>query len=197
MTIKVVLVDLAGVLFEFDHDRRLRVLGACLGLSPDRTDALLWRSGFSADCDAGAFPDAAAVREQIRRITGYRGSDEDLDAAWCSAFRPDAAVVELVARRSGAVDFGVLTNNGPLEEEVLPRLHPHAFRPFRHRFFCYRLGPGKPDPALYRRVAERLGARPEQIGFADDSAENVEGARGCGWLAVRFRALPDLAGLIP
>jgi glucose-1-phosphatase len=197
MAIKVVLVDLAGVLFEFDHGHRLRVLGACLGLSPDRTDALLWESGFSADCDAGVYPDAAAVRGEIRRITGYRGADDDLDAAWCSAFRPDAAVVDLVARHSGAVEFAVFTNNGPLEEEVLPRLHPDAFRPFRHRFFCYRLGAGKPDPAVYRRVTELLGARPEQIGFADDSAGNVEGARGCGWQAVRFLALPDLAGLIP
>lgn len=116
--------------------------------------------------------------------------------AWCSAFRPDPAVVDVVAR-CDAVKFGVFTNNGPLEEEVLPRLYPRAFRPFRHCFFCYRLGASKPDAAVYRRVSGLLGVTGEQIGFVDDSDENVEAARACGWEAVRFRALPDLAGLIP
>lgn len=63
----VLLIDLGGVLFEFDHQYRLQVLGSRLGLAPDKTDALLWRSGFSADCDAGRYPSAAAVRAEIRR----------------------------------------------------------------------------------------------------------------------------------
>jgi glucose-1-phosphatase len=70
----------AGVLFSFDHEHRLNVLGKCLGLPPGRVDELLWQSGFSADCDAGRCRDAAAIRAQIRRITGYAGSDERLDA---------------------------------------------------------------------------------------------------------------------
>ena len=68
---RVLLADLGGVLFSFDHEHRLDVLGECLGLPPGRVDELLWRSGFSGDCDAGRYPGAAAVRAQIRRITGY------------------------------------------------------------------------------------------------------------------------------
>jgi len=49
------------------------VLGQCLGLPPGRVDELLWQSGFSAGCDAGRHRDAAAIRAQIRRITGYAG----------------------------------------------------------------------------------------------------------------------------
>lgn len=196
MTLKVVLVDLGGVLFEFDHAHRLEVLGACLDLSPGRVDELLWKSGFSEECDAGRYPDAGAVRAAIRRITGYSGTDEDLDVAWCSAFRPDLAVVDFVARRCEAMDFGVFTNNGPLEEDVLPRLHPEAFEPFRQRFFCYRLGASKPDPRVYQRVADLLTAAGWQIGFADDSAGNVQAALGCGWRAVQYRGLPDLGKLV-
>ncbi len=110
----VLLVDLGGALFSFDHRHRLNVLGECLGLPPGRVDELLWQSGFSADCDAGRYPDAAVVRAQIRRITRYAGSDEHLDAAWCSAFRPDREVPELLARRRGGTR-GVFTNNGPLK----------------------------------------------------------------------------------
>ena len=38
---KVVLVDLGSVLFSFDHEHRLNVLGECLGLPPGRVDELL------------------------------------------------------------------------------------------------------------------------------------------------------------
>ena len=74
---EVLLVDLGGVLFSFDHPHRLRELGQCLGLSPD--------------------PAAAAVRARVRQLTGYAGTDGDLDAAWCSAFRPDQQVLGLLA----------------------------------------------------------------------------------------------------
>ena len=167
----VLLVDLGGVLFSFDHEHRLNVLGECLGLPPGRVDELLWQSGFSASCDAGRYRDAAAIRAQIRRITGYVGPDARLDTAWCSAFRPDRDVIELLARRPGD-RRGVFTNNGPLEEEVLTRRYPNAFGLFEHLFFCWRLTANKPDPAVYQQVTDLLAVSPGQISFADDSADN-------------------------
>ena len=169
-------------------------MGECLGLPPGQVGELLWHSGFSASCDAGRYRDAAAIRAQIRRITGYAGSDEHLDTAWCSAFRPDPDVVELLARHPGG-RRGVFTNNGPLEEEVLTRLYPDVFGPFEHLFFCWRLTDNKPDPAVYRQVTDLLGVPPGQISFADDSADNVEAALARGWNAVRYRSPGDLGAL--
>jgi len=88
-----------------------------------------------------------------------------LDAAWCSAFRPDPDVIELLARHPGGRQ-GVLTNNGPLEEEVLTRLYPDAFGAFEHLFFCWRLTTSKPGPAVYRQVTGLLAVPPGQISFA-------------------------------
>jgi hypothetical protein len=48
-----------------------------------------------------------------RRQRLYAGSDDDLDQAWCSAFRPATDVVELVAQTPAI--RAVFTNNGPLE----------------------------------------------------------------------------------
>jgi FMN phosphatase YigB (HAD superfamily) len=190
------LVDLGGVLFAFDHPHRLRVLGQCLTLAPDQVDTLLWKSGFSADCDAGRYPDAAAVRAEIRKITGYTGIDADLDAAWCSAFRPDQQVLGLLTERHGNLRYGVFTNNGPLEEEVLTRLYPDAFEIFADRFFGHRLVANKPDPAVYQQVTELLRARPGDIAFVDDSADNVDAANRCGWTAVQYHQLFNLADLL-
>lgn len=192
----VLLIDLGGVLFGFDHPHRLAMLGDCLGLSPDRVDDLLWRSGFSADCDAGRYPDAATVRREVRRITGYGGHDADLDAAWCSAFRPDDAITGMLADGQSPRRLGVFTNNGPLEEEVLTRSYPAAFAPFERLFFCHRLVANKPDPAVYRQVADLLAMPPQQISFVDDSADNVDAARDCGWKAIQYRSPDDLRALL-
>lgn len=192
------LIDLGGVLFTFDHRHRLDVLSGCTGLSPARLDALLWKSGFSAACDAGRYPDAVAARTEIRRITGYSGTDDALDAAWCSAFQPDPAALDaldvLRAERDD-MRYGVLTNNGPLEEATLTRLHPSVFASLPHRFFCHRLGVAKPDPAVFRRVLERLATTPDRVVLVDDDARNVEAARACGWRAISYRSPTDIAAI--
>ena len=90
----------------------------------------------------------------------------------------------------------MFTNNGPLEEEALTRQYPEAFEPFEHLFFCWRLAANKPEPAVYRQVTSLLGVPPGQIAFADDSADNVEAARRCGWNAVRYHSAADLNALL-
>jgi putative hydrolase of the HAD superfamily len=190
----VLLIDLAGVLFRFDHERRLRVLAECLRLPAQRVDQLLWESGFSHDCDVGRYPNAAAARAEIRRRTAYRGSDSALDRAWCSAYEPDPAVLDIV--RAARLPRGIFTNNGPLEEDTLPGLYPDAFEPFGHRFFAWRLDANKPDARAYEHVTELLGVAPGDVAFIDDSPDNVDGARTFGWDAVLFEQPSDLLELI-
>jgi FMN phosphatase YigB (HAD superfamily) len=57
-------------------------------------------------------------------------------------------------------------------------------------------GLAKPDPAIYRLAAERLGLLPEQCVFIDDSEPNVFAAREVGMAGVHFRVHrgDDLAG---
>lgn len=193
--VSVVLLDLGGVLFTFDHGRRLEVLSADTGLSPARLDALLWQSGFSAACDAGRYPDAATVRAEIRRITGYSGTDAALDAAWCSAFRLDSAVLDALRTDRDNWRYGVFTNNGPLEEATLTRLYPSAFAALPHHFFCHRLVATKPDPAVFRQVLGLLDVTPDRVVLVDDDVRNVEAARACGWRAVRYRSPDDVAAI--
>ncbi|MFD5063370.1 MULTISPECIES: HAD family hydrolase [unclassified Streptomyces] len=185
-------VDLGGVLFHFDHAHRLQRLADVFALPTDRIDMLLWRSGFSADCDAGKYPHAAEIRDRIRAATGFTGSDEDLDAAWCSAFRPDHAVRETLERHRGSLPLALLTNNGPLEQEALMRLYPTMFDGFGHLLFSHRLGHRKPDLAGFDAAAKQLGACPDDILFIDDSAANTDAARAAGWTALQFRSRETL-----
>lgn len=190
MAVRHLVVDLGGVLFAFDHAHRLRRLSALFGLEPARVDALLWGSGFSADCDRGVYATADEVRAGVRAATGFTGDDAELDAAWCAAFRPDRSVAAgLLGRSPAPVLF---TNNGPLEEEALPRMYPEMFRPFARLVFSHRLGHRKPEAAAFAAVTELLGARPEEVLLVDDSTRNTDAARAFGWEARVHRGLPSL-----
>jgi putative hydrolase of the HAD superfamily len=183
-------VDLGGVLFGFDHGRRLDRLAALFALPRERLDEVLWRSGFSADCDSGRYEDAARVRAEIRARTGFGGSDDELDRGWCSAFLPCHDVAAVLRRYGGPRTL--FTNNGPLEEATLPRLHPGVFEGFDGLVFSHRLGDRKPSPAAFAAFTRLVGVPPGDVLFVDDSAANVEAARAHGWTAVRYESLAAL-----
>lgn len=48
------------------------------------------------------------------------------------------------------------------------------------------VGLRKPDPAVYRLAAERLGVEPHEVVFVDDLPENVAGAEAVGMTGVLF-----------
>ena len=52
----------------------------------------------------------------------------------------------------------------------------------------------KPGPEIYRYAAERAGAAPGEVFFADDRDENVEGALAAGIDAVLFTSAEQIAG---
>ncbi|MFE9708339.1 HAD family hydrolase [Streptomyces sp. NPDC005930] len=192
MSPRYLVVDLGGVLFPFDHAHRLQRLADVFALPADRIDVLLWRSGFSDDCDAGKYPHTAEIRDHIRAATGFTGRDDDLDAAWCSAFSPDHAVREVLERHRGSRPLALFTNNGPLEQEALLRMYPSMFDCFDHLLFSHRLGHRKPALTAFDAAAKQLGARPADILFVDDSAANIDAAHTAGWTARHFQSKETL-----
>jgi 2-haloacid dehalogenase len=54
------------------------------------------------------------------------------------------------------------------------------------------VGVVKPDPRIFEILFERVGKRPEQLVFVDDSLRNIEAARALGMPAVHFRPDVDL-----
>lgn len=57
----------------------------------------------------------------------------------------------------------------------------------RNRIFVsYELGLLKPDVEIYKRVLERLGAKPEEVIFVDDKVKNVDAAKSIGIKGIVF-----------
>lgn len=55
----------------------------------------------------------------------------------------------------------------------------------------------KPDARIFEYAARTLGIRPEETLFFDDSLENVEAARACGYNAVEVRPGTEFVDKLP
>jgi putative hydrolase of the HAD superfamily len=91
--------------------------------------------------------------------------------------------------RTGA-DLALLSNAPEPLAHAIDR-HPWS-RHFDHRYYSCRLGVAKPDLQAFRLVIGDLGARPDEVLFIDDRAENTRAARDLGMRTVTFTSAGDL-----
>jgi putative hydrolase of the HAD superfamily len=176
--VDVLLMDLGGVVCRFRSAARLEALASAFGVTPAEVDAALFGSGFDHECDLGLHsPDA--VLDQCRAL-GFTGTRADLEDAWCQAFEPDHAVLDLVRRARAHTTTALLTDNGPLLLESLPRCLPAVHGSFDVVLFSCLLGATKPDVRAFTAALERLRRPAARVAFVDDSARNVAAAAALG-----------------
>lgn len=100
--------------------------------------------------------------------------------------RPRQPVLELVdATRKAGIAVAVLSNSWGTGS-----YDPYAGYALEERFDAVvisdRVGLRKPDPAIYRLSADKLGLPPERCLFVDDTAHNLPSAQALGMAVVFF-----------
>jgi len=78
-----------------------------------------------------------------------------------------------------------ILQNDPVAKAVLEPV-------FDHIFSANELGLRKKDPQGYKIIAEKLGVKPNEILFVDDSLVNVETAKKAGLQAIQFTSNGNL-----
>jgi len=63
---------------------------------------------------------------------------------------------------------------------------------FDHAVVSGHVGAAKPDPRIYEILFDKVGRRPHELVFVDDSRKNIEAARALGMPAIHFRPGVDL-----
>jgi putative hydrolase of the HAD superfamily len=188
----VILFDVGGVLLTNSWDRRERAaVAAELHLDPRELETRhldidsAWERG---GMTMAAYLDFVIFHER-RAFTRDQFISCMLDQ---SKLLPGGAMdvlKELAA--SGKYLLGAFNNEAR-------EINEYRFKTFglRHYFrialsSCY-LGLRKPEPAMYQRAIDIVGAPPERILFIDDRQENVVGAVTAGLTALRFTGIEDL-----
>lgn len=192
------LFDLGNTVIKLAYERVLENICRDAALSRDEVVELFEKPGSYRDLERGAitFED---FYDFLCDRAGYRASLHEFRRIWSDFF--DGAVPgmeEVLDRVRERYRVAFLSNSNEVHAEIIPRNYAGLFRKddrfiFSHRFKC-----AKPDPDLFQRALEVIGALPQQTVFIDDLQENVVAARSLGMHAFQFTdsrtLLHDLAG---
>jgi putative hydrolase of the HAD superfamily len=125
------------------------------------------------------FMDEAPYVAAVTRL--LRVSPDTLHRAECDFIvAGDPRMLALVAELRRNHRVVCLSNTQPTHwRHVIDNLLGAGF--FDHEYVSHDLGLEKPDPAIYRLVAEREAVDPADIVFIDDTADNLPPAEALGW----------------
>lgn len=117
----------------------------------------------------------------LLRARGHDIAPENIHARIFSMSEFDEDMWSVVHRaREHGVRTGLLSNSWGTDHYPIDRLGQH----FDAVVVSGEVGLRKPDPAIYRLAAERLGIEPPVCAFVDDLERNVDAARDVGMFGV-------------
>ncbi|HVR40890.1 MAG TPA: HAD family phosphatase [Thermoanaerobaculia bacterium] len=178
--------DLGNTLIKLAYERVLENVCRDATVSRDQLVDLLEKPGGYRDMERGlvTFYD---FYEFICDRAGYRKSITEFQKVWGDFFDgPIAGVEELLERVREKYRVAFLSNSNEIHAELIPRKFSALFQKDDRFIFSYRFRVAKPDPEMFRRALEVIGALPHHAVYVDDLLENVLAARTVGMLAFQF-----------
>jgi glucose-1-phosphatase len=186
MSITWFLFDLGNTLIKLAYERVLENVCRDANVTRDQLITILEQPGGYRDMERGA----VTFREFYDFLcdrAGYRGTTLDLRRVWSDFFDgtvPGAEVLLERLREKYRIAF--LSNSNEVHAEVIPRQFAGLFRKDDRFVFSHRFRVAKPDPEIFRRALEVIGALPQHVVFVDDLIENVLAARLLGMQSFQF-----------
>ena len=178
--IRLVLFDFDGVLVRYSHHARLAYLARVTGRTPAHASRVLLASGLERAYDSGAIDRATYLQRLGDGLGRTIEADTWIDAR-IAATTAEPAVLDLVAAVADHVEIGVLTNNGALMLDAMPRILTPLFPRLDGRVLCSGiLAVRKPDRAIFERALTHFDVRAQETLFVDDLFVHVQGARAAG-----------------
>lgn len=128
--------------------------------------------------------------EFVRYLNASKGLSWTLDeyiGIWAEMYtvNPVGRALFLEAQDRG-IPVYTLSNIAGHHIDAIEMNEPGFFDGADGLFLSYQMGLRKPDPQIYRRVLDELGAEGDDCLFLDDLPENVEAARAAGIHAYHF-----------
>ena len=180
------LFDLGNTLIKLAYERVLENICRDAAISRDELVELLEAPGGYRDLERGAVG-FTEFYDFLSSQAGYRASLRRLREVWTDFFDgPITGAESLLERIREKYRVAFLSNSNEVHAETIPRQFSTLFRKDDRFIFSHRFKVAKPDPEIYRRALEILGALPQHVVFIDDLLENVLAARTIGMRAFQY-----------
>lgn len=178
-----VIFDLGKVLLDFDYTIAARTLAPHSDLPATEFKRVVDQSPLLHRYESGQIT-TAEFAAAVRRLTGFRGSDELFHGSFGDIF---AEIPEMVALQRRLAEKGVPTyvfsNTNELAIGHIRRQFPF-FGGFTGYIYSYEVRSMKPDPGIYEALERLTGFRGTDLLYLDDRAENIAHGAERGWRTV-------------
>lgn len=179
--------DLGNTVIKLAYERVIANICKDANVPRDELVEIFEDAGGFRDMERGAV-NFADFYEFICDKSGYRGGMRDFQAIWSDFFDgPMPGIEEVLERVREKHRLAFLSNSNEIHAELIPKRFSALFQKDDRFVFSYRFKVAKPDPEIFRRTLEIIGALPQHTVFVDDLVENIMSARELGMRAFQFR----------
>ena len=179
--------DLGNTVIKLAYERVMENICKRSTIDRDALVDLLESPGAYRDLERGAVS-FEQFYDFLCDKAGYRGTLQDLRETWADFFvGPLPGIEDLLGRLRQKYRIAFLSNSNEVHAEVIPRKFASLFERDDRIIFSHRFKTAKPDPEMFHRALEVIGALPSQAVFVDDLLENVLAARSVGITSYQFR----------
>jgi glucose-1-phosphatase len=191
------LFDLGRVVLDIDFRRVVACWAGHAGCEPVHlAGRFSWRDEFYQRHERGEISDAeffAALRASL----GVDLSDTQFLEGWNKIFAGEMpGIAQLLARAAQRLPLYAFSNTNGAHVEYFLQAYAGVLGHFREIFLSSAIGLRKPDAEAYDHVVREIGVPAGRIVFFDDLAENIEGARDSGLIAVHVTSPDDVASAL-
>lgn len=186
MSIRAVIFDMGGVLLRSEDETGRRKWEQRLGLAEGELAEIVFNSPVSQKATVGLATDEDIWRHVATRFSLDADTLRQLRRDFWSGDRVDVQLADFLRNLRPRYKTAILSNAWPGARRALTERWGLADA-VDEMIISAEVGLAKPDPAIYRLAAQRLGVALAEAVFVDDMAVNVEAARALGMHGVQFR----------
>src|SRR3984893_5289814 len=187
------LFDLGRVVIDIDFGEALTCWAGHAGFAPTDLAARFVREESYRHHEVGQIEDAAYF-QSLRDSLGIGISDAQFLEGWNAIFAGEMpGIAPLLKRAATRVPLYAFSNTNRPHVEHFSKAYAEVLGHFREMFLSSTIGLRKPDAAAYDHVVKAIGVPASRIVFFDDLADNIEGARARGLIAVHVTSSDDVA----
>lgn len=183
--INTIIFDIGRVLVEWDWQGYLQQFGFSQEKTKQLAQAIFLNESWK-ETDRGVWSDEEILRSFIRKVPEY---EKEVRAIWDDMGRcilkceyTDGWLAELKQR---GYQIYYLSNYGKTLREK-SREVLNFTKDCHGGIFSYEIQKIKPDYAIYKALVEKYSLNPKQCVFLDDTLENIEAAKECGFQGIHF-----------
>jgi glucose-1-phosphatase len=188
------LFDLGRVVLDIDFSKVVACWAGHAGCEPAHlAGRFSWRDEFYQRHERGEISDAEFFAA-LRALLGVELSDAQFLEGWNKIFAGEMpGIAQLLSRAAQRLPLYAFSNTNSPHVEYFSQRFAGVLGHFREMFLSSSIGLRKPDAQAYDHVVKAIGVPAERIVFFDDLAENIEGARERGLIAVHVTSPNDVA----